>query len=319
MIFSGTSRGALGLLVLAAAIGCGSEDSSAPGATGGSAGQAGAGGQAGSGGGQACDPSAPFGAPVPIAATTDPAGGFTWCARLSANGLDLYFTGDVPNQSQTDLFRVSRSTTTADFAGPWTPLAVSTSEPDECAFETPDGSTLLFNRGGDIYVSTRASPSEAFTTATPLAGGINTAEKEQIPWLAGDELWYVTWLPEGDPNDPLPRIFRSMREPNGDFGPGAQIDELHQAGSEEFAPVLTGDGLTLYFSRVSPGESLDIWVATRPSLGAPFEAPSKVTELSSDNYEMLGWISPDGCTAYLDSNRAQPEWNVFVASRPPAR
>jgi hypothetical protein len=130
----------------------------------------------------------------------------------------------------------------------------------------------------------------------------------------------VRWLPEAGSADPIPRIFRSLRQGKNQFEPGAQIEELHQPGASEFTPVVSGDGLTVYFSRIVPGESLDIWAAKRPSIGAAFEAPAKISELSSDtSYEMMGWISPDDCTAYLDSNREPPDWKIYVATRPKPR
>lgn len=321
MVLSVALRMVVGGLALFLAVACGSD--------GGSGGSGGGGGQAGSSGGQAghagssgapaCDPNQPFGTPIPVAAA-NAEGSYRWCPRASATGLDLYFTGHVGSQADGDVFRIRRSSASEEFSGPWLALPFNTPAGDECAFETADGLSLFFNSDDDLKVSERASPGDPFITANVLAGGVNTSEPEQSPWLREDELWFVRWLPEAGSAEPIPRIFRSMRQGASEFGPGVQVDELHETAASEFTPVLSSDGLTLYFSRLVPGENLDIWVATRPAIGQAFDPPAKVAELSSDtSYEMLGWISADGCTAYLDSNREPPDWKVFVASRPKPR
>lgn len=294
----------LGLVTLACAH-CGGEDAT----TGG----AGGGGAAGSGGtgGARCDVAAPFSMPEPVDEVSTP--GTDWCPRLSWDELELYVTADADGTS--DLIRFDRGSTAEPFKSPGTPLsALNTTDYDGCAFVSTDGLELFYDRkaaGGqsDMYVATRASADAQFADPQPL-DSLNTAESEWYPWMSGDELFYVAT------RNGVTSLHSATRNPDGSFGAGAPLTELHEEGAAEFGPTLPRDGLTIYFNRDKPGEN-EIWRATRATRDAPFGDPVRVAELNTSNYESPGWISEDGCTIYLDSNRsAAGDWNIYRASRP---
>ena len=72
----------------------------------------------------------------------------------------------------------------------------------------------------------------------------------------------------------------------------------------EFAPALTADELTLYFTRVDR-EALEegvaagfgLYVATRPSKTAPFSPPERIEAISG--YVEAPTVTPDGCGLYF--------------------
>lgn len=84
----------------------------------------------------------------------------------------------------------------------------------------------------------------------------------------------------------------------------------HNAGAaintdaEEFDPALSPDGLRLYFVRVVPGASADLFVARRDNLDSAWTAPEPVAAINSpDHHERSPAVSPDGKWLLFASNR----------------
>jgi len=80
-----------------------------------------------------------------------------------------------------------------------------------------------------------------------------------------------------------------------------RLDMLASA-DEERDPVLSPDGLSLFFAR-GPGSDRDIYEAVRPSLDAPFEPATLRADLSSPEDETKVTFSGDGLVAILASDR----------------
>jgi len=87
----------------------------------------------------------------------------------------------------------------------------------------------------------------------------------------------------------------------------------------EFAPALTEDELTLYFTRVdrdalrrgAPG-GFAIFVSTRPSTRDPFAPPRRIEAISG--YVEGPTVAPDGCTLYFHQ-RVQERFVIRAATR----
>ena len=74
--------------------------------------------------------------------------------------------------------------------------------------------------------------------------------------------------------------------------------------AEEFDPALTPDGLTMYFVRVVPGSSADVFVTRREKLGSAWSAPELAETINSpDHHERSPAVSPDGSWLLFASNR----------------
>lgn len=91
--------------------------------------------------------------------------------------------------------------------------------------------------------------------------------------------------------------------------------------SFDLSPVISKNGLALYFSsnRAAPGHlGTNIWVATRATPSADFNAPVIVANVNSDVSDYLGFISGDGCRLYLVSDRPSGKGgqDIYLASRP---
>jgi hypothetical protein len=88
------------------------------------------------------------------------------------------------------------------------------------------------------------------------------------------------------------------------------------------------DGRTISFAttRPLPGSAadarskfdFDVWVAHRDTATGAFSNLAPVTELNTTSWdEVPEWLSPDGCTIYLSSNREDGlDRHIWVASRP---
>jgi Tol biopolymer transport system component len=105
------------------------------------------------------------------------------------------------------------------------------------------------------------------------------------------------------------------------FATGTEQVELNGAFSD-YGPVLSADGLNIYFNSDRPGGSgnLDVWFATRASLGAAFQPPVNAATLNSQintSYsDRVGCISPDGCRLYLVNSRpGVGASDIYIAER----
>lgn len=113
----------------------------------------------------------------------------------------------------------------------------------------------------------------------------------------------------------------------GDVGP---FQLVPITGPRELFPVVSGDGLRLYFGRATGAldagdldtvKNADIQLVARPDTEAAFPpTPVAVDNVSSGERDFPMWLSPDDCRLYLLSTRNRPEASaadteVFVATR----
>ena len=267
-----------------------------------SAGLSGAAGQAGEPL-QRCDPTGPFTFVENVSELNDEYAADS--ARLSADQLKVYFS--YVREDTGEPFEVhfaERMLATEPFSRPSKmPLIPSASGPTVSA----NGTLMVYvvdegNEGPNLYV---ARPPFNEETSERLEV-VRSKDWEYVPYLSYDEreLYFVRRPSDGELNSTDSELWIAPR--SGDtFGAPVAIDELNRASVADRSPVLSADGLRLYFASNRPTGSGpdDIYMATRPRVGGRFDQPVPVSELNTSSRERPNWISPDDCTLYFASDR----------------
>lgn len=232
--------------------------------------------------------------------------------HLSLDELTIYFHGMGPLG---DIFEATRTSRKAPFGEPSVVPNINSPLLDFSPFLSPDGLELYFGsyrtNEADIYVARRASSDDPFGEPAPVAE-VNTSDFEGEPYFAPDgrEFWFERRGGMG--SEAQTDIFRAPMQ----LGKIGTPQPVHEINSDEWEgnPVVTADGLTLYFSR---GDNPQIFVTHRASLEAPFEPATLVAELADGKVDTPSWISLDGCRLYFTSIRSDGAGNydLYVAVR----
>lgn len=267
---------------------------------------------------RACDPTRSFGDLRQVAGlvTSDDEGN----PSLSADELTIYFFSNRqrPGTADFDAYVATRPTRDAAFGVPGPIAAINTTADERGGSISSNGLALFFHSsdpGYDLFVSTRANLAAPFGARTNLGTGVNTTDLDQTPFVSADgQTLYFIRTPAAGGN---PSIYRASAGPTG-FAGATVIAELSPAVATR--PVVSADGLTIYFSSDRPGGAgnLDIWVASRTSPSAPFGQITNVAELNASDFEFPDWLSADGCRIYFTSRRpgGTGGWDVWQATRP---
>jgi hypothetical protein len=183
---------------------------------------------------------------------------------------------------------------------------------------TLDGSTADVDASDADASDTDASDAEApacdltkpFGAPQLLPGAINSMHGAEYLWLSADQL--TAFVSALDPAHPgRTSLFTGTRaSADASFTSLSGMGTLNAvaAGGGPFSPILTNDGLTIYFGN-GPFGSEHVWTATRASTTVDFSAPALVAAPVNQDGGGTGedwptWISPDGTTLYIVSNRA---------------
>lgn len=249
-----------------------------------------------------CRGTDPFLAPVAV-------GGFSAgpeIVRLAGDELTAVF--QVWNDGY-DLYMAKRAAVDLPFGQQAVLTSVNSHSQDSDADLSGDGLRLFFASArvsGEslrIYVATRETTSASFglpTKVVDLAASSATAN-DTHPYLRSDgsELWFTSSRSGGlGGND----VYRAVAT-SGGFLPPQLVPGLSSA-DDEVLPVISSDGLTVYFSSTRPGGGgggLDLWRAHRGSTAVAFDPPIPMTEFNTAGRDLATWLSPDGCRLYLDS------------------
>lgn len=260
----------------------------------------------------------PFGPPQSVAELASPAPEFA--PDFSEDGLELYWHDNEPaGMGGDDLWFATRPTTSAPF-GARAPVAnVNSSANDGGVSLSLDGLELYFSSeragGGDgeIYVARRATRSSQFSTPQRVVE-LSSPGYESSPALSADGL-EVYFASDRTGGVGLRDVWFASRPTTlSAFGPPQNLGGLNTA-LHEGSPMITANGLTLVYDYSLPGESVDIFVATRATRVASFTPGVRVDEVSLPNAaDLLPWISASGERLAFCSDR-DGTFDLFVATR----
>jgi hypothetical protein len=201
--------------------------------------------------------------------------------RLSLDGNTLYFSSNRPGGfGRSDLYVATRLSANhpwgaAQNLGP----LINTELFEGYPTPTADGNTLYFDRGtgpgspdADIWVSTRANPQEPWGIPEPLLP-INGPSADVSPSISTDGLTFY-FSSERPGNVGFQDIWVTRRtDPALPWGPPENLGtDVNAPASVTFAPFISANGRSLYFSSTRPGgfgqpacglfNCLDLYVAT---------------------------------------------------------
>jgi Tol biopolymer transport system component len=234
---------------------------------------------------------------------------------VTGDQLELIFNSDRSGNSQ--LYFSRRNSVDEPWGDPQLVPGVNSADSETAPELSTDGLTLYFssNRAGgkgkhDIYITHRDNRDAAWDPPD-LVPELNSASNDYSPVEedSGLVVYFYSTRDGGDQD-----LFKATRPSKDDLWhtPPALVDELDTADNDA-DPFVTGDGLTLYFGSGSSGV-LDIYVAGRLDRDAAFDPAAPVDELNSDGQDTDPWVSPDGRTMVLTSNRAGDN-DLYEATR----
>ena len=250
---------------------------------------------------------------------------------LSRDGAWLLFNNRNSPEDQTDLHAARRISATAfSYAGPIT--GANSVALDGVPSLDRDGNLyFVSNRDYDASLNTLWTAQFKEGMATGAAALTGDAPRRQLLWLNidaeisanGDRLYFAEnrWglfgggLKSSD-------ILVAARDATGAFNRLPDAEDLFDKVNTkllEFAPALTDDELTLYFTRLDmqaarkgkPG-AFGIFVSTRPSVSAAFGPPVRIEAIKG--YTEAPSVSPDGCSIYFHELQ-QDVFRIRMTSR----
>jgi hypothetical protein len=174
-------------------------------------------------------------------------------ASISRDGLSLY-GNKAGAYGHMDIYILTRPSTDAAWGTPQLlDSNVNTSLPDRWCEISPDGLELYFTRGDDswdIWVSQRLDNNEPFGSAAKLPENINDGTSS-APALSDDGLtmFFSSLRDGGYGGDDVWASTRAAKDsPWGEpFNLGPEVN----TNIDEWAPEISSDGRTLYFSRTT--------------------------------------------------------------------
>jgi len=144
------------------------------------------------------------------------------------------------------------------------------------------------------------------------------------PNRMGTDVWAPTFSADGltmylsyTASGSLEQIAVTKRTTRGDTFALPSLLPSPVNSSGEGTPELSADELSLYFfsQRFGGAGDRDIYVATRTSKTAQFNALSPLTSINSPRRDDRPWVSPDELTIYFASQRASLTDDLWRATR----
>ena len=270
-----------------------------------------------------CDPESAFVSLAPVVGLDSELG--EQSAQLSRDELTIVFsrstiagTQDAPIPRYGDLYLAHREHLARGFDAAIPLDELNTDADERSASLSDDLRTLYFDRRDptqryQIFAATRSAPGARFGTATPLVLQPR-ASSDVAPFITSSALYFASRQADGSAS-----LFTASGGGTS-FAIARELVSLETlpAPTAYEHPVVSSDGLTIYFSAPPDSASArDIWLASRPDRAQPFGPARPVQELNTASAEQPSWISEDSCRMYFLTNRTGRGFGLWLASRAP--
>ncbi len=229
--------------------------------------------------------------------------------EISSNGLELFFHSD--RDGQFDIWvSVRASEMDAWEAATKLGTVVNSTSNDKAPTISDDGLTLIFtsdrvtgSKGNkDLWMSTRTTLNDPWTTMDNIGDVINTAFDEAGPDLSSDGL-SLFFHSTRDPG--LTNLYVSIRPSIADpWEAPSSLGATINSDVYDNAPEISSDGLSLYFHSTRTGGSgtHNIWVTTRTRVSNSWNTPTLVPDPVDSIYvDTSPGLSDDWQTLYFAS------------------
>ena len=231
-------------------------------------------------------------------------------ASLSTDGLSLFFTSRRSGGLEGyDIWVAARATVNDDWSEP-VKLGPAVNMTDHSEWDpsiSSDGLELYFSRGPaktnhDLYVTTRATTNDEWCTAVNFGEMINSSAEDGDPCISTDglSLYFSSTRTGGEGGRDLYVTTRLTK--NDAWSTPVNLGPIINSSTDDIAPSITSDGLTLIFSSKRPGKysnPCDLWITRRRTTSDPWGEPINLGPFINTNDLDYADISPDGQTLYI--------------------
>ncbi|GAG34187.1 unnamed protein product, partial [marine sediment metagenome] len=159
----------------------------------------------------------------------------------------------------------------------------------------------------DLWVTTRPTVFHNWGTPVNLGSTVNSSYYDGFPSISADGLslyfgeWDFPYRPGGYGGSDMRVTTRTTI--HDDWGEPVNLGPTVNSSSDDDAPFITADGLTLFFASNRSGP-YDFWVTTRPTTEDDWVTPVNLGPVvNSSAMEGCPSISADGSTLYFNSDR----------------
>lgn len=242
-----------------------------------------------------------------------------YAPAISADGQLLFFCRNMGRNE--DIYAARREGET--WTTPYPIDALNTAEKHEAPLAiSADNTTLLMYDGGIVKYTDKLaggwSPPRNFFSAahTPEWQGSTTfASNREAVIFAARSMDVI-----GARNDDNIDLFVSQRQPDGSWGPPANLGTTLNTPFEDRSPFLHPDMRTLYFSSSGHGGlgNLDVFIATRIGDGwLEWTEPANLgKEINKPGRDWGYKISTDGTTAYFSADTPGKREELYQVAVP---
>jgi hypothetical protein len=168
----------------------------------------------------------------------------------------------------------------------------------------------------DIFHASRADVASAWSAPAAVTE-LSSSAADFDPFLAPDGLtiWFSSLRTSAQNYD----IFVATRASRSDaWNAPVPVTDVNTV-TDEGGPCVANGGLIMVFhSHRNDASNADIFMSTRSSIGGTWSTPVAINEVNTSSDELDPFLSEDGLTLYVTSNRpgSAGARDIYVSTRP---